>query len=82
MTDKQSESATGKKRGPYRNDGNKCTIPWHNHPPRDCPGRSRLKCAVCGKPLIKHKTFNYCTEGDGTSEYVLDELGMRRRNKE
>jgi len=36
---------------------------------------------VCGKALIKHKTMEFCTEGDGTPEHVLDELGMRRRRK-
>jgi len=65
----------------YKNDGNKCAIKWHNHAPHECPGRARIRCAVCGKALIKHKTMEFCTEGDGTPEHVLDELGMRRRRK-
>ena len=81
MTQKQSVAATGKKRGPYKNSGNKCTIPWHDHAPHECPGRARLKCAVCGKALIKHDGFEFCTEGDGEAGYVIDELGHRRRNK-
>ena len=81
MSEKQSKAQKGKKRGPYKNDGTKCTIPSHNHNPRDCPGRARIKCAICGKSLISHKPYDYCRSGDGTSEYVLDELGMRRRNK-
>ena len=81
MTKKQSEAATGKRRGPYRNLGNKCTIKWHNHAPHECPGRSRIKCAVCGQPLIKHKTFGYCTDGDETAEHIIDELGVRRRRR-
>jgi len=81
MTEKQSIAATGKKRGSYDGKGNKCTIKSHNHNPRDCPGRARIKCAQCGKSLVSHKTMDFCTDNDGTPEHVLDELGMRRRNK-
>ena len=65
----------------YKNDGNKCAIPWHNHHPRDCPGRARIKCAVCGVALIKHKTVDFCTDNDGRPKHVIDELGLRRRNR-
>ena len=65
----------------YKNDGNKCSIPWHNHPPHECPGRARIKCAICGKALIKHDSKDFCTADEGPTNHGLDELGVRRRRR-
>jgi len=64
----------------YKNDGNKCAIKSHNHHPRDCPGRARIKCAVCGKSLLTHKTMEYCTDGDEATLHHINELGRRQRS--
>lgn len=50
MTDEQSKAATGKKRGPYQIEV-----------PRTFGGRGKMKCAICGRPIIKHKTMALCT---------------------
>jgi len=65
----------------YKNDGNKCAIPWHNHHPRDCPGRARIMCAVCGKSLISHKTIGFCEANEDKPVHVIDEVGKRRKMK-
>ena len=66
----------------YMNNGNKCSIKWHNHAPHECPGRARIKCAICGKALIKHDSINFCVTEEGTTNHGLDELGVRRRRTE
>ena len=65
----------------HKNDGTKCAIPWHNHAPHECPGRARIKCAICGKATIKHNSTDFCVVEEGATNHGLDELGMRRRRK-
>ena len=49
MTDKQSKAQKGKRRGPYS-----------ISQPRDYGGRGAIKCGVCGLPIVKHKTMDFC----------------------
>lgn len=30
------------------------------HAPKNFPGRGAIKCGVCGKPIAKHKTMDFC----------------------
>jgi len=78
VTEKQSVAATGKKRGPYSGVNNKCAIPHHNHVPRDCPGRARIMCAVCGKSLLSHETMDYCDRGEPATVHYLNKEGRRQ----
>ncbi len=49
VTDKQAKAQRGKKRGVYK-----------IRVPRDYGGRGAIKCAVCGLPIVKHKTMDFC----------------------
>ena len=62
----------------YKNDGNKCSIKWHRHKPHECPGRARIKCAVCGKSLLSHKTMDYCDKGEPATVHHLNKEGRRQ----
>ena len=30
------------------------------HAPRDFPGRGAIKCEICGEPIAKHMTMDFC----------------------
>ena len=60
MSDKQRDAANGKRRGPYKLNGNKCAIKGHNHRPDQCPGRKKIKCIRCGGYLIDHSIEQQC----------------------
>ena len=52
MTKKQSEAATGKRRGPYNLSA-----------PPNYGGRGKDKCAICGNPTVEHESFAFCSGG-------------------
>ena len=51
MSELQSAAARGKKRRRRTTDIAQ---------PRDFGGYGRLKCAVCGEPITKHKSMEFC----------------------
>ena len=80
MSAKQSDAANGKRRGPYKLNGNKCAVKSHNHRPDQCPGRGKIRCIRCGKVLLGHPMEAQCSapiDPVRMQEYIDNREGKR-----
>ena len=46
---------------------------------RDFGGRGKIKCAMCGKPIAKHKNMAFCIPTKPTNVVYLEDKKQRRR---
>lgn len=67
-----------KNQGIYvKSNGVHCTIPSHDHNPKECKGSGKIKCEVCGKSTSAHKTMAFCSDGKPATVHQINREGRR-----